>query len=660
MGGTGETLGKGHETGLTGEFAIAALQSLASHVAVLDAEGTIVAVNAAWVAFAERNGLRPEARIVGANYLEACEHATGADAGEARAIAAGLREVMAGRRECYEHEYTCRSPDAEHWFLARFTRSAAGGRALYVVEHQDVTERRREQARHEASARLLRESEAMLRKAQEVAQIGSFIFDHATASWTVSPVTEAIFGMRPQDRPTYDAWKDVIHPDDHERVVAEAVATAARQAKFECEYRIIRGTDGMVRWVYALSEPDSEGRRTGVVQDITDRKLSELALRESELRFRALVDSEMDAIVAVDEQFRVRVFNAAAEQLFGVAAEYAVGSPVERFIPQRFRDGHAARMREFGETRTSARRMAQLGHVWALRADGTEVPVEASISHVRTQGGVLYTAVLRDITERLRVEAEIRDLNRDLEQRVAERTDALTEANRQLSSLVKELEAFSYSVSHDLRAPLRAIGGFSRMVVEDEGERLSADGRRKLDVVERNAARMGQLIDDLLALARINRSELERRPTDLAALAADVAAELAGAHPQARVDIAALPRVEVDPTLVRQALLNLVGNALKYSAKMPEPRVEVGWDAERRALRVKDNGIGFDMRYAGKLFGMFQRLHADPQYEGTGVGLAIVKRVVERHGGRAWAQSAPGEGAAFFVSFEPDAGPAAP
>jgi signal transduction histidine kinase len=304
--------------------------------------------------------------------------------------------------------------------------------------------------------------------------------------------------------------------------------------------------------------------------------------------------------------------------------------------------------------------MGNPGFVHAVRADGTEVPVEASISHVRTPGGELYTAVLRDITERLRVEEEIRSLNRDLEKRVAERTDALTEANRQLSALVRELEAFSYSVSHDLRAPLRAIGGFSRMVVEDEGERLTADGRRVLDVVERNARRMGQLIDDLLALARINRSELERRPTDLAALAADVVAELAVAYPGARVDIGALPRIEVDPTLARQALLNVVGNALKYSGRVPEPRVEIGWDAGLRAIRVKDNGVGFDMRFASKLFGMFQRLHSDPQYEGTGVGLAIVKRVVERHGGRVWAQSAEGEGATFYLAFGADDPAAAP
>ena len=170
---------------------------------------------------------------------------------------------MAGRRERYEHEYTCRSPAADSWFVARFTRSARDDGKLFVVEHEDITGRRREQARHEASARLLRESETMLRKAQEVAQIGSFIFERDSASWTVSPVTEAIFGMRPQDRPSYEAWRDVIHPDDRERVVAEAAAAAARQAKFECEYRITRGSDGMVRWVYVLSEADAEGRRTG-------------------------------------------------------------------------------------------------------------------------------------------------------------------------------------------------------------------------------------------------------------------------------------------------------------------------------------------------------------------------------------------------------------
>lgn len=233
-----------------------------------------------------------------------------------------------------------------------------------------------------------------------------------------------------------------------------------------------------------------------------------------------------------------------------------------------------------------------------------------------------------DITARKNDEAAQRDVNRELERRVDERTAALQGA-------IRELEAFSYSVSHDLRAPLRAIGAFSRMVVEDEGGRLSDEGRRKLGVVEANARRMGMLVDDLLQLARVNRIELRRQPLDMATLAASVAAELGALHPRAQIAIAPLPEASGDAVLVRQALANLVDNALKYSARVKAPRVDIGWDGAAGAWFVRDNGVGFDLSHARKLFNPFERLHGDQGFEGTGIGLAIVRRVAERHGGRA-------------------------
>lgn len=242
--------------------------------------------------------------------------------------------------------------------------------------------------------------------------------------------------------------------------------------------------------------------------------------------------------------------------------------------------------------------------------------------------------------------AELRELNATLEERVAERTDALSRAN-------KELESFAYSVSHDLRAPLRAINGFSRILLDSERERLSADGRDLLDRVARNGQKLDQLIEDILQYSRAGQRPLERRPVDLAALAREVAAELKTQYPTTEVAIGDLPTVEGDPTMLRQVLQNLIGNGLKYSAKKPAPQVEIGCAGQNgdTACFVKDNGAGFDMRYADKLFGMFQRMHTESQFPGTGVGLAIVKRLVERHGGRVWATAEPDAGATFYFTL---------
>ena len=248
-----------------------------------------------------------------------------------------------------------------------------------------------------------------------------------------------------------------------------------------------------------------------------------------------------------------------------------------------------------------------------------------------------------------RLLARLRNHAAELEDTVRARTEALQAAN-------KELESFSYSVSHDLRAPLRAVDGYARMLEEDYASRLDEEGRRLLSVVRSSSLRMGRLIDDLLAFSRLGRQQPSKQPVDMRELAREVATEL-GNGSKATIQLGELPRARADRALMRQVWANLVGNALKYSSKREDARVEIGGRQEggENVYWVRDNGAGFDMRYVDKLFGVFQRLHRADEFDGTGVGLAIVQRVVSRHGGRVWAEGKPGQGACFHFSLPQEA-----
>ena len=291
-----------------------------------------------------------------------------------------------------------------------------------------------------------------------------------------------------------------------------------------------------------------------------------------------------------------------------------------------------------------------------------EFPLRGADGHFRnflTRGQPLKDATGRvvqwcgtntDVDALKQAEEKVRRLNTELEQRVAERTTQLEQANQ-------ELEAFSYSVSHDLRAPLRAVNGFAAMVLAEYGGQLPGPGKHYLERIQKGAGRMGLLIDDLLAFSRMSRQAVHCQPVDMNRLVQAAWEELkpqtAGRAPEIRAG--ALPPGQGDPELLRQVWINLLGNAVKYSSGRTPAVIETGCltEAGEAVYYVRDNGAGFDMQFVDKLFGVFQRLHRSDEFEGTGVGLAIVQRIIRRHGGRIWAQAELNRGATFFFTLAP-------
>jgi PAS domain S-box-containing protein len=371
------------------------------------------------------------------------------------------------------------------------------------------------------------------------------------------------------------------------------------------------------------------------------------ALELSEERIALLVDNVTDyAIYFLHPDGTVASWNAGAERLKAYKAEQVLGQHVSIFYtPKEREEGKPRRDLEI-----AAREGSYREEVLRHRLDGATFWADITLTSLRSPSGELrgFAKITRDVTAQKHAEQALRAVNEQLEQRVAERTAELTAANR-------ELEAFSYSVSHDLRAPLRGIEGFSKLLAERYTHLLDDQARHYLERVRTATQRMAQLIDELLRLSRITRAQLRRAPFDLGQLAKDIAAEVQRQEPQRPVQWrlqAPLPAT-ADPQLVRILLENLLGNAWKFTRDQHPPVIELGAEEVegRLAYFVRDNGVGFDMAYADKLFAPFQRLHDANEFEGTGIGLATVSRIVTRHGGAVWATGEPGRGATIWFSL---------
>ena len=455
--------------------------------------------------------------------------------------------------------------------------------------------------------------------------------------------SERLFGWTVESVMGKDPWPPTNTPESIERR-----AKALRGERIDpYESEVVAKGGRLVPVLISVSQiRDSDGSVVGAAVSIRDITASKRE-REARLRLAAVVESSSDAIIAKDLTGTILSWNAGAERLYGYASPEVVGRNISILTPP----DHADETPEILERIKIAERIDQYETV-RRQKDGQLVDVSITVSPIYDSKGVIVGAsvIARDISERRRTEAEIRRLNTNLERRVAERTAELEAAN-------KELEAFTYSVSHDLRAPLRAVHGFVQLLTQRHAGQLDPEARRYLDRVSAGATQMARLIDDMLALSRVSGQRPEAQMVATAEVVRRAIDQLAPQMQDRAVELSVgeLPACLAEPGLLEQVYVNLIGNALKYSRGRQPSRIEIGCHPDAKSgemvFFIKDNGVGFDMRYADKLFGVFQRLHGAEEFEGTGVGLAIVQRIIARHGGRVWAEAEPDKGATFYFTL---------
>jgi len=558
-------------------------------------------------------------------------------------IAAGNYPDAAGREEAWLRERIAerrdpvgpfeRSRPGGRWFLITDKRLPDGGMIRFSSE---ITSRKRAEAalqERERDLRLIMDGiPVMIARSDRderlvfVNRAYERLMEHTSAELLGHTIEEVV-------APAVYAQ---VKPDIDRVLAGETVAFERTQLR----------SDGQTRFLDVLFVPDldNQGRVAGwfaLHWDVTERKLAERALAESEARFRAVFERSLAGISLSDLDGGYLSVNPAYCDLVG----YSAGELVGRMKVQDLFD---QRDEKFAQLFDQLRR-GDIDHFDRdrryRRKDGSGLWGRVVVVSVRDSEGrpKYFVAIVIDVTEVHAAREKIERMNAELEERVAARTE-------ELRATVKEMEAFSYTVSHDLRAPLGAINAFTQLLKMKEADRITEDGHKLLAFVESNATRMVELVDGLLEFSRLGRQALARRQVAMGALVKEVLGELQ-VERRAAVRLGSLPGCIGDQLLLKQVWTNLIGNALKYTGGRESAQIEIGFDAAASAYFVRDNGAGFDMRHAAKLFGVFERLHTEEEFEGTGLGLAIVERIIRRHGGRIWAEARPGKGATFSFTL---------
>ncbi|WP_156428751.1 PAS domain S-box protein [Magnetospirillum sp. XM-1] len=489
--------------------------------------------------------------------------------------------------------------------------------------------------------------EALRAKEERFRAIADYTFDWE--SWLdqdgrlrwVNPAVERLAGYSIEQCLAMEDYPlPMIYEGD--RAEIRRLRQSALTGNFESgvEFRLVC-RNGLVKWVMASFQPifDDSGAIMGTrwsIHDITDRKRAEQRLRESEVRFRSVTQTAADAIISVNGQGDIVSWNVGAERIFGYAEAEVLGSNVTMILPEAYRQRHEDGLRRAVAT-GDAPILGVPSLFEGLRRDGQVFPVELTLSRWDMDNGAFFTAILRDVTERKMAEQEL-----------AERTAELERSNA-------ELQQFAYVASHDLQEPLRTVTSFLQLLRRRYDGALDDNAREYIHFAADGAARMHRLITDLLVYSRVSTHGRTFEKVKMEAVLDLVLTNLGAAIEEAGAEITRDPMPDVDADQIQMVSLlqNLVGNAIKYRAPGTVPRVHVGAvrDGENWTFSVQDNGIGIDPKYFDRVFVIFQRLHARGEYEGTGIGLAVAKKIVERHGGRIWLESEPGRGSTFHFTL---------